>query len=80
MSHAIAASLPTPLTGPQGDLLSRFVADADRNALLWASGYLAGAARALDAHPLALATAATPQAQASQRLTVLYGSQTGAFQ
>ena len=77
MSHAIAASLPTPLTGPQGDLLSRFVADADRNALLWASGYLAGAARALDAHPLALATAATPQAQASQRLTVLYGSQTG---
>lgn len=77
MSHAIAASLPTPLTGEQGDLLSRFAADADRSALLWASGYLAGAARALEAHPLALATAATPQAQASQRLTVLYGSQTG---
>ena len=77
MSHAIAASLPTPLTGEQGDLLSRFAADADRSALLWASGYLAGAARALDANPLALATAAAPQAQASQRLTVLYGSQTG---
>ena len=77
MSQAIATSLPTPLTGPQGDLLSRFVADADRSALLWASGYLAGAARALDANPLALATAAAPQAQASQRLTVLYGSQTG---
>ncbi len=77
MSQAAATPLPTPLTGEQGDLLSRFVADADRNALLWASGYLAGAARALEAHPLALATAATPQAQASQRLTVLYGSQTG---
>ena len=77
MSHAIAASLPTPLTGEQDDLLSRFAADADRSALLWASGYLAGAARALDAHPLALATAATPHTQASQRLTVLYGSQTG---
>ncbi len=77
MSQAAATPLPTPLTGEQGDLLSRFAADADRSALLWASGYLAGAARALDAHPLALATAATPQAQASQRLTVLYGSQTG---
>lgn len=77
MSQAAATPLPTPLTGEQGDLLSRFAADADRSSLLWASGYLAGAARALEAHPLALATAATPQAQASQRLTVLYGSQTG---
>ena len=77
MSQAAATPLPTPLTGEQDDLLSRFAADADRSALLWASGYLAGAARALDAHPLALATAATPHTQASQRLTVLYGSQTG---
>ena len=77
MSQAAATPLPTPLTGEQDALLSRFAADADRSALLWASGYLAGAARALDAHPLALATAATPQTQASQRLTVLYGSQTG---
>ena len=49
MSQAAATPLPTPLTGEQDDLLSRFAADADRSALLWASGYLAGAARALDA-------------------------------
>ena len=81
MSHAsvtpLPAPLPTPLSGPQGDLLSRFAADADRGALLWASGYLAGAARALDAAPNALAAATAPQSATAQRLTVLYGSQTG---
>ena len=46
MSHA-AAPLPSPLTEDQGALLSRFATDADSTALLWASGYLAGLARAL---------------------------------
>ncbi|MFT4180067.1 MAG: assimilatory sulfite reductase (NADPH) flavoprotein subunit [Thermomonas sp.] len=78
MSSVVAAPLPTPLTADQGALLSRFVAEADRSALLWASGYLAGAARALETSPVsALAAAIAPQASASQRLTVLYGSQTG---
>ena len=73
----LPASLPAPLNGAQGDLLSRFAAGADRSALLWASGYLAGAARALEATPLAAAVAVAPQAVPEQRLTVLYGSQTG---
>ena len=74
---ALTDALPTPLSGPQGDLLSRFAAGADRGALLWASGYLAGAARALETAPPASAAATAPQAATTQRLTVLYGSQTG---
>ena len=78
MSHATATPLPTPLTGNQAQLLSQFSADADRSALLWASGYLAGMARALTPTGLALATAA-PQAAATtvQPATIIYGSQTG---
>lgn len=72
MSHA-AAPLPSPLTGDQGALLSRFVEGAEGGALLWASGYLAGAARALT--PTALAIAAP--ALAPQPATIIYGSQTG---
>ena len=68
-----AAPLPSPLTGDQSALLSRFVEGADGGALLWASGYLAGAARALT--PTALAIAAP--ALAPQPATIIYGSQTG---
>lgn len=75
MSHA-AAPLPSPLTGDQGALLSRFATDADSTALLWASGYLAGLARALA--PVALAVAPTPApAPAPAPATIVYGSQTG---
>ncbi len=78
MSHATAAPLPTPLTGDQARLLSQFAADADRSALLWASGYLAGMARALTPTGLALATAAAqPAPLAVQPATIVYGSQTG---
>jgi sulfite reductase (NADPH) flavoprotein alpha-component len=78
MSHATATPLPTPLTGDQAQLLSQFAADADRSALLWASGYLAGMARALTPTGLALATAATQTAPvAVQPATIVYGSQTG---
>ena len=73
MSQA-AAPLPSPLTGDQGALLSRLAADADSSALLWASGYLAGLARALSPTVLAPATAPTV---APQPATVIYGSQTG---
>lgn len=73
MSQA-AAPLPSPLTGDQGALLSRFAEGADGSALLWASGYLAGLASALT--PTALAAATAP-AVAAQPATILYGSQTG---
>lgn len=78
MSHATASPLPTPLTGDQAQLLSQFAADADRSALLWASGYLAGMARALTPTGLALATAAPqPAPVVVQPATIVYGSQTG---
>jgi sulfite reductase (NADPH) flavoprotein alpha-component len=82
MSHASASPLPTSLTADQATLLSQFSDAADRSALLWASGYLAGMARALSPTGLAVATATTAasaaaSATASQPATVLYGSQTG---
>ena len=73
MSHAIATPLPSILSAEQHALLSRFADGADNAALLWASGYLAGAARiASPALPHAAA-----QVEAAQPATVLYGSQTG---
>ncbi|MDE2407033.1 MAG: assimilatory sulfite reductase (NADPH) flavoprotein subunit [Xanthomonadaceae bacterium] len=76
MSQLSASPLPAPLTSPQAHLLSQFAADADRNTLLWASGYLAGIARAPLPTELALATASA--APASVRpATIVFGSQTG---
>ena len=73
MSHAIATLLPSILSAEQHALLSRFADGADNAALLWASGYLAGAARAVAP---ALPQVATP-AEAAQPATIVYGSQTG---
>ncbi len=76
MSHLPASPLPTPLTGPQAHLLTQFAATADHGALLWASGYLAGIARAPLPTELAVATASA--APASVRpATIIFGSQTG---
>lgn len=71
MSSA-ALALPTPLSSEHSALLAQFAAGTDATGLLWASGYLAGLARSLDAPATvaATATAITPA-------TVLYGSQTG---
>lgn len=71
MSSA-ALALPTPLSTERSALLAQFAAGADATGLLWASGYLAGLARSLEAPASAPApaTTATPA-------TVLYGSQTG---
>lgn len=71
MSSA-ALAFATPLSSERSALLAQFAAGADASGLLWASGYLAGLARSLDAPALApaLTTAITPA-------TVLYGSQTG---
>lgn len=71
MSSA-ALALPTPLSSEHSALLAQFAAGTDATGLLWASGYLAGLARSLDAPaPAPSATAAVTPA------TILYGSQTG---
>jgi sulfite reductase (NADPH) flavoprotein alpha-component len=71
MSSA-ALALPTPLSSEHSALLAQFAAGTDATGLLWASGYLAGLARSLDA-PAAVAAVAVAITPA----TVLYGSQTG---
>jgi sulfite reductase (NADPH) flavoprotein alpha-component len=68
-----AASAIVPLAENRRELLARLVEGLDATALNWLSGYAAGlAARAGEPAPAPNVTAA-----ALQRLTVLYGSQTG---
>ena len=67
-----ATSLPTPLQADTAAALARLADGMDSTALLWASGYLAGMARALPAHSLAPVAAV-----AAQPATIVYGSQTG---
>ena len=71
---ASAPRLAAPLNASQHDLLERFAADADGSALLWASGFLAGLARAQA--PVIAATPLAPIATTAPA-TILYGSQTG---
>lgn len=71
---ATAPRLAAPLSASQHDLLERFAADADGSALLWASGFLAGLARAQA--PVIAATPLAPIATTAPA-TILYGSQTG---
>ena len=67
-----ATMLPTPLQVDTAAALARFADGLDSNALLWASGYLAGMARALPVQ------SAVPAAIATTRpATIVYGSQTG---
>jgi sulfite reductase (NADPH) flavoprotein alpha-component len=74
MSAALA--LPTPLSSEQSALLAEFAAGTDNAGLLWASGYLAGIARApTQAAPVGASTEAP--AAAARPATVLFGSQTG---
>ena len=67
-----ATSLPTPLQADTAAALARLAEGMDSTALLWASGYLAGMARALPVHALAPVAVV-----AAQPATVVYGSQTG---
>ena len=71
MSAATLAPL-SPLTSEHASLLAQFAAGAEPQSLLWASGYLAGLARSLDA-PVIAPAPATAVAPA----TIIYGSQTG---
>ncbi|ALN56593.1 sulfite reductase [NADPH] flavoprotein, alpha-component [Lysobacter enzymogenes] len=68
--------LAAPLPADRLDSLARLTDGLDRDSLWWLSGYAAGLARS----GLAVATAAAPAAVESktgERLTVVYGSQTG---
>ena len=79
MTAASAALPPSPLPEERKVLLSRLVEGLDGPSLWWLSGYAAGLAQHHAPPSLALvpggAAAAAPTD--SQRLTVLYGSQTG---
>lgn len=75
MSASALPTSPLPLSADQADLLKRLTHDLDAQRLWWLSGYAAGLA---NARPLvAHAPVAAPVAATSQRLTVIYGSQTG---
>lgn len=71
---AIAKAAP-PLSSAQTDQLTQLLDGLDRDGLLWASGFAAGLAHARG-ESLPAASASVAEA-VGQRLTVLYGSQTG---
>ncbi|WP_028917897.1 assimilatory sulfite reductase (NADPH) flavoprotein subunit [Pseudoxanthomonas sp. J35] len=79
MSAASPALPPSPLNEDRKVLLARLVDGLDAPSLWWLSGYTAGLAQNLGAPQLAvLPGGGAPAATApGQRLTVLYGSQTG---
>ncbi|MEN9168801.1 assimilatory sulfite reductase (NADPH) flavoprotein subunit, partial [Xanthomonas perforans] len=79
MTAASSALPPSPLPDERKALLDRLVDGLDTASLWWLSGYTAGLAQGHP--PRALAVLPGGQAQAialdGQRLTVVYGSQTG---
>ncbi len=80
MTAATPALAPSPLPEERKALLARVVEGLDDASLWWLSGYAAGLAQGHHAPQLALLQGnAQPAgiAQASQRLTIVYGSQTG---
>jgi len=70
MPPATATLSATPLPGDKVDLLARLTDGLDVPGLWWLSGYAAGLAARPGARPAAAV-------EASARLTVVYGSQTG---
>lgn len=75
MTAAIPALAPSPLPDERKALLARVVEGLDSPSLWWLSGYAAGLAQGHPVPHLAVLTGGA--AQASQRLTIVYGSQTG---
>ena len=75
MTAATPALAPSPLPDERKALLARVVEGLDSPSLWWLSGYAAGLAQGSPAPHLAVLPGGA--AQASQRLTILYGSQTG---
>ncbi len=76
MSAAPAFSTPSPLSEDRLARLARLVDGLDAAGLWWLSGHVAGLARGHAAAAVP-AAASAPQTLPGQRLTVLYGSQTG---
>src|SRR5690606_19191677 len=79
MTAASPALPPSPLNEDRKVLLARLVDGLDGPSLWWLSGYTAGLAQGHGAPHLAVLPGGAPAAapQPGQRLTVLYGSQTG---
>jgi sulfite reductase (NADPH) flavoprotein alpha-component len=75
MTAATPALAPSPLPDERKALLARVVEGLDSPSLWWLSGYAAGLAQGHPAPHLAVLPGGA--AQASQRLTIVYGSQTG---
>jgi len=75
MTAATPALAPSPLPEERKVLLARVVEGLDVPSLWWLSGYAAGLAQGNPAPHLAVLPGGA--AQASQRLTIVYGSQTG---
>ncbi len=79
MTAAAATVPPSPLPEDRRVLLTRLVDGLDGNSLWWLSGFAAGLAQGHPPPSLAVIAGGQPtaQVQASTRLTILYGSQTG---
>ncbi|MCC8619148.1 assimilatory sulfite reductase (NADPH) flavoprotein subunit [Xanthomonas vesicatoria] len=79
MTAASSALPPSPLPDERKATLERLVDGLDAASLWWLSGYTAGLAQGHPPRSLAVLPGGQPQAAAqdSQRLTVVYGSQTG---
>ncbi len=77
MTSASQALPPSPLPDDRKALLARLVDGLDGPSLWWLSGYTAGLAQGHPPPSLAVVPAGQAAALPSQRLTVLYGSQTG---
>src|SRR5690242_15331987 len=83
------ARLLSPLSEDKLALLARVTEGLDSDSLLWVSGYFAGVASSQRRAPLIQTVATAPQAAfaagaavetavaPAQRLTIIYGSQTG---
>jgi sulfite reductase (NADPH) flavoprotein alpha-component len=75
MSAPQPALAPSPLAEERRALLARVVDGLDSASLWWLSGYTAGLAQGHATPPLAVVPGGA--AQTGQRLTIVYGSQTG---
>lgn len=75
MSGLAADRIEPPLTEERRGQLDSAVAGFSADQLIWASGYLAGLAAAAG-QPQGVAPT-SPKAESRERLTILYGSQTG---
>ncbi len=77
MTAQSPATLTTPLSEERGVLLARLTEGLDVAALSWVSGYAAGLAAQSQRGPRPLQAVAVPDTGGEQRLTIVYGSQTG---